>query len=508
MSKHPVARFTLHLLLASSVVACGENSEADRGPDASAPQPSNLGPGPSATLPPITPSPPAPTPPSPPTTAEPTPKPVPVPEPVTPAPIPSPSVDAGSGTPPFDSVPDASPPAPNEPIGEPEPDEPGPVGGSECAGPRLEPGGELFDCGDAHIFENHGRPDNRVNYIIVADGYQESELDTALVEHVENMLYNADTGMYSEIGQPYTRYRRFINVCALRSESNDSGVDGPNGNPDRDTPFDGGNCGDRLGCVDDRLVRDYIADALPAHIDVDWLAATLNANEWWNSGGALMVWSGGFMANDANNAASVAIHEGGHAFHQLADEYADDNLNCNCNAAREPNVACELDPSLSAETKWGEWMGFAMEGGGRLWNLGEHGAVPGGRYCGPESGVTRPTEDSEMNLLPYAYNMPSMQKAIHDIYEIVRPMDNHTPNDAPLTEATEVAVRLVDPEVLKVEWSIDGNVSAADSGECLALSDLAPGEHIVTARAYDDTPWVRDSRDDLEQVVEWTVVVP
>ncbi len=52
---------------------------------------------------------------------------------------------------------------------------------------------------------------------------------------------------------------------------------------------------------------------------------------------------------------------GGHAFHQLADEYGDDNLDCNCSSAREPNVACESDPALSAESKWGEWLGFVDE---------------------------------------------------------------------------------------------------------------------------------------------------
>lgn len=377
----------------------------------------------------------------------------------------------------------------------------------EC-GAQLQLEGEPFSCGDAHVFEDHGPPANRVGYVIVADGYQQTELDTVLVEHVENMLYNEETGFYSEIGQPYTRYRNYINVCVLRSPSNESGVDGPNGNPDRDTLFDGGNCGDRLGCVDDRLATDYLDEHLPEHVDADWIAATLNENEWWNSGGYLMVWSGKFMETSDTQAASVALHEGGHAFHGLADEYADEALNCDCGSAREPNVACENEPDMTAKTKWGEWFDYVMEGGGRLWNLGEHGAVAGGRYCGANSGVTRPTEDSEMNLLPYAHNMPSIQKMIHDIYEIVRPIDAHTPNDAPVMGASELALRLVDPEILKVDWSVDGALTSQDGGPCFDTATLSSGEHTVIARAYDDTPWVRDRRDDLEQSVEWTVVMP
>jgi hypothetical protein len=162
---------------------------------------------------------------------------------------------------------------------------------------------------------------------------------------------------------------------------------------------------------------------------------------------------------------------------------------------------------LNAESKWAEWLGYVMEGGSPLWNLGEHGIVAGGRYCGPSSNVARPTQDSEMNLLPYAHNMPSIQKIIHDIYAIVRPIDAHTPNEGVFSGLGELSVRVVDPEVIQLEWSIDGQV-VAETGECLSLADLEPGEHLIQVRAYDDTPWVRDRRDDLEQVVQWNVVVP
>ncbi len=403
--------------------------------------------------------------------------------------------------------------APTTPPDAPEPTavdagSPGTPSGGECETQLPLDDLPSFDCGDAHIMEDHGPPSNRVNYVIVADGYVESELDTALLEHVENMLYNEETGMFSEIGQPYTRYRNFINVCVMRTASNESGVDGPNGNPDRDTMFDGGNCGDRLGCVDDNAVLSFLGTALPEHVDADWVAATMNENEWWNSGGRLMVWSGKFMETSATQAASVALHEGGHAFHGLADEYADDNLDCDCGRAREPNVACETSEGLEAETKWGEWLGFVMEGGSRLWNLGEHGAVPGGRYCGQNSGVTRPTRDSEMNLLPYAHNMPSIQKIIHDIYGVVRPIDAHTPNERPVVNATELAVRVVDPEVIELTWSVDGEEVPPSESECFSLEGLTTGEHTVSVRAHDETDWVRDSRDDLEQSVEWTVIVP
>jgi hypothetical protein len=47
-----------------------------------------------------------------------------------------------------------------------------------------------------------------------------------------------------------------------------------------------------------------------------------------------------------------------------------------------------------------------------------------------------------------------------------------------------------------------------DGGECFDAGTLASGSHSVTARAYDDTDWVRTSRTALEQTVSWTVAIP
>ncbi|MCA9640842.1 MAG: hypothetical protein H6718_36150 [Polyangiaceae bacterium] len=364
--------------------------------------------------------------------------------------------------------------------------------------PRLEAGGDVFDCGGSgEILEDKGRPDNRVNFVILGDGYTADLLDTLFMEHVKNLLYNTEQGYLTELGEPYRRYWSYINICALKVPSNDACVDDADTGQLCDTAFNGrGDDTSRLGIVNNSLVHSAVAALMPSNIDVDWEAVTLNAgpDNWWASGGEVMVWSGGYSPQ--KHASSQGIHEGGHTFHGLADEYAYFNPNADCTKAVEPNVT--TDPSGA---KWSEWIDFDQTPG-----TGTQGVYEGGRYC--TQGIYRPSTNSQMNQLPDYFNMPSQQKMIHDLYAIVRPIDAHTPNDTTLVDPGVLQVRLVDASVLKVEWLVDGESLTEDGGECFDLALLPSGEHSVVARAYDDTPWVRDSRDDLEQSVTWTVSIP
>ena len=66
--------------------------------------------------------------------------------------------------------------------------------------------------------ENHGPPSNRLNYVIVGDGY--SQADLAAGGTLDKHIQAAMTKRFSDpIGQPYLRYRNFINICVLRIPS-------------------------------------------------------------------------------------------------------------------------------------------------------------------------------------------------------------------------------------------------------------------------------------------------
>jgi hypothetical protein len=329
---------------------------------------------------------------------------------------------------------------------------PGGMGG----GPVIPP----LDCGGkGSVIENHGPPANRVNYVIIGDGYSEAELETTYLEHIQAYM---DKRFSAPIGEPYLRYRNFVNICAIKVPS---------------TPICGsstfgccGNDSSRLASCNSQAVNAAIMDNLPDSFEVDWRAAVLNGDSWWNTGASLMLWSGG-----NRDAAGAALHEGGHGHHQLADEYG------NCGSQWVNNT----DDNVMAEGKWDLWLEFDQQPGT---------AMQGFFEC-EGSGNYRPSDNSMMNSLfgndpDTSFNAVSREKMIHDIWRIIQsPWDSVEPPEGPVTNPTTLTLNVIDPAVISVDWSVDGTMVAMAGPPSYAIgaAGLSPGMHTVTARAYDNS---------------------
>ena len=326
-----------------------------------------------------------------------------------------------------------------------------------------------LDCGmNGVAIENAGPPKNRVNYVIVGDGYTAAQQET-FVAHVQKAM----TKRFSEvIGQPYGRYRKFVNICAIKLVSQN----GPIGSGA--TALDcTGDDQSRLAKCNSSKVNMALMANLPTSFEVDWKAVVLNNDRWWNTGATIMLWSGAHK-----DAAGAALHEGGHGFHQLADEYNGSDTNCSKEFG-EVNVTADNSKTAG---KWDMWLGWDQAGA-----TGVQGAISGARYC--MSGQYRPSQNSMMNQLfgdkpNTAYNPVSREKMIMDIWRAVTPVDMATPAAGKLDKPGMLQVKVIDPAVVDVDWSIDDKVVAAKGGESFDLSaqTLAPGAHTITALAYDN----------------------
>ena len=353
------------------------------------------------------------------------------------------------------------------------------AGGASSGGAATLP---PLDCGaEGWAAENHGNPKNRVNYLILADGYTAATAETTLKAHIEAAFKRR---FEHESGEPYGRYRNFVNICVMKAVSQTDGIGkGP-------TAFDGGNGGDRLAAVNETKVNAYIKAKVPATFEVDWKAVVLNQNKWENTGSYLMLWSGA-----GTDAPGAALHEGGHGFHQLADEYGSQtgcqNQKASCgssgNAESEVNSAGNC---TTTDGKWDLWLGTTQKGlkipdkGA----TGMQGTWQGSRYVG--SGQYRPSCNSMMNSLfglslDTSFNSVSREQMIFSIWRAVKPIDSVDPPEGPANNPAVLKVNVVDPAVINVDWTIDGTTTV-NGGPSFSTLALAPGTHMVSAKAYDN----------------------
>jgi hypothetical protein len=192
-----------------------------------------------------------------------------------------------------------------------------------------------------------------------------------------------------------------------------------------------------------------------------------------------MLWSGG-----NRDAGGAAAHEGGHGHHFISDEYD------SCEQGRvSREMTYGVNVSLMSGTtggRWDEWLGYNQSPGTGMQSII---ACTGGQ-------TWRPSQNSMMNSLfgndpNTSYNSVSREKMVMDIWRVVQtPYDSVNPPAGAVTNPTALTVNVIDPAVINVDWSVDGAMVAMNGGPTynIGAANLAPGTHMVTARAYDNAP--------------------
>jgi len=337
---------------------------------------------------------------------------------------------------------------------------------------------------------NNGPTGNRVDIVIVGDGYTSSQL-TTYATHARNVANN----IFNEA--PLSTYAGLFNIHRVDVTSPQSGVDA-DPTPDilRTTALDMHfNCGgtDRLLCVDTNKAQSYAVNAP----QVDHIIALANSTKYGGAGyGGI-----GVLTASGGNSSSLEIvrHEFGHSFAGLADEYG----GAGTYAGPEPseqNVSILTEAQMAAQrTKWYRWL-----------DLPQVGTFLGGYYN--DFGVYRPTSDSKMRSLGQPWGAVNTEQLIFALYRKIRPIDNATPSGTYPADA-DFFVDTIDPRghSLTVQWQIDGvNIPGAtglsfDTGTL----DLSAGNHTLTVRVVDPTTMVRNEgmRSSLmTQQRSWTIV--
>lgn len=369
-----------------------------------------------------------------------------------------------------------------------------------------------------------GAADNRVDIAIIGDGYTASDINTLYIPAVQGTM----DYMFGNVSkaQPYPRYQNFFNVHRIDIVSQDSGVDILSDGIFRNTALDG-----ERGCTDytigicgvDWSLTHQTFEQAAADFDFepDWHLVLLNDDAYsgaahYPSGKApLPVYSGHHVGGWSP--LDLALHEGAHAWHRLADEYSQGNGTYTGSEPTAVNITTN-----STGLKWDRWIGYVMPNGNEI------GVFEGGFYH--DFGIYRPSNGNKMNGGPdnchsltndCGHDMVAIEKIILDIYDLVRPIDAHLDNNSVLQDPNELWVEVVDPNVLKVDWFVDGApVSERGSEDFTVANHLtSAGTYQVTARVWDEViehafsdnnnphalDMVRKDLNKLEQSVSWTV---
>jgi IgA peptidase M64/peptidase M64-like protein len=224
----------------------------------------------------------------------------------------------------------------------------------ELATARLDPTSRFVDRapavpqGEVIVKLRGGEPATHVDLLVLAEGY-------TLAERAK---FAADFNRLTDVmfsTEPFLRHKADFNVSGLFVPSAQSGISNPRKDVWRSSPF-----GLSFNAFDtDRYVLTFENRALreiASQAPYDALIVLFNDRKY-GGGGIFNLWA--TCASDTEPAPYVFVHEFGHSFAGLADEYytsqvAYETFNPAGVEPWEPNVTALLDPQ---HVKWGDLVG-------------------------------------------------------------------------------------------------------------------------------------------------------
>ena len=239
----------------------------------------------------------------------------------------------------------------------------------------------------------------------------------------------------------------------------------------------------------------------------DVVLLLVNDDEYGGSCGAFAV------ASTNSFSTELMLHELGHSFGLLADEYTDGP----CDNSVEPPEVNVTRASTAASIKWAYWIEPGTPVPSTDTMLGVVSAYEGARYC--ESGLYRPTFSSKMRDLERPFEQVNTEQLIGRIYNLVSPIDAVSPATAELQSESDrcepldfsVTVPGVPdglPATIEATWSLDGDVVASGNSLNVLSCALTVGVHRIELEVRDVTKAVRN--DPAEMLVErfqWNLAV-
>lgn len=320
---------------------------------------------------------------------------------------------------------------------------------------------------------DNGPSANRIDIVFVGDGYTAGELGQYALD--------VDAVWPTFLDEaPLDAYASYFNIHRVDVTSTQSGVDNdPVQGIFKQTALDMSYwCSgtDRLLCVNVSKANAQARNA-PGH---DCVLALANSTTYGGAGYDSL----GTLAGRNGAAIEIALHEFGHSFARLADEY--DYGGPATYSGPEPteaDVTTHPEAELLADgLKWHRWL-----------DLPHVGTFQGAKYS--RFGIYRPTSNSKMRSLGRPFQEVNVERFVRHLYRFVRPIDAATPAGQYALDA-DFFVDPLDPvgHALSVQWSLDGAALPGATGLTFDAGSLGltRGLHLLSVTVVDNTPLVRD----------------
>jgi hypothetical protein len=355
---------------------------------------------------------------------------------------------------------------------------------------------------------NNGPTANRINIVVLSEGYQTSQLGTFLRDAtnvVQSMLASP----------PYLEYSNYFNAFAIAVASNQSGSDHHTPTTTLvDTYFN--STYDSYGVQ--RLVtippNDWDANYADGQGKVDALLRALmpeydiplmvvNDTQYGGSGGSVLISS----VNSASP--EIVVHESGHNFGKLTDEYS--SAYPGWVPVEYPNATAQTNRAL---IKWTAWIAASTPIPTPSTYTSVEGLFLGAEY--QTSGWYRPKYDCKMNHLGIPFCDVCSEQLVKSTCETVSLLDAFSPAATNLSigTGTPLAFSVVPlrprTHSLSLQWFTNGTAVAAatNAGFSLLPASLRAGSNLLQVQVRDSTPLVRnDPQNVLSNSVAWMLNV-
>lgn len=305
---------------------------------------------------------------------------------------------------------------------------------------------------DVDTIQYHGNTAAYINFVILGDGYTMAE-QTKFVSDA-NRFKN-----YFFDQPPYVYYKNYFNVFVIKVPSPESGVKHPHTAADCPDSMPVANPNNYFGSTFDRSgIHRLVAFSNTAAIGrilarnfplYDQVVVLANSNFYGGSGGTYPV----ATVNTASN--EIAVHEIGHSFGSLADEYwAGAGY-----GAENANRTQEANPVL---VKWKNWLGANGIG---IYNYGGKA---------PLSIWYRPHEACKMQYLGRPFCSVCTEAIIEKIHSLVNPVVSRFPADSLLPypdslRTFSAGLAKPQPNTLRIQWTINGQ-AVAEGQDSIAVT--------------------------------------